>query len=364
MQVVVANTNFETVAVIDQFESLLWVDRYNSTGDFELYLSAHSPAMQYLVEDNYCFIRESDYTMIIEGIEIRSDAEHGDKAIITGRSLESILDRRIVWAQTTFDTETKIQTVIKKLIENNITNPSDANRQISNFIFREVQDDYIDSILITGQYTGDTLLDVVNDLCQAYEIGYRIFLDDNNCFVFELYTGTDRTYDQSENPYVIFSPNYENIINSDYLESTKTLKNVTLVAGEGEGKDRKTYTVDTGNTPTGIARRELFTDARDISSEIRKGDGTTKTLSIAEYNKLLNERGLEKLGENSFTKSFAGQVESTILFTYGRDFFMGDIIQIENEFGIAGTARIVEFIRSQDVNGLETYPTFEAINDY
>ena len=56
-------------------------------------------------------------------------------------------------------------------------------------------------------------------------------------------------------------------------------------------------------------------------------------------------------------------VESTILFVYQRDFFMGDLIQIENEYGIGGTARIIEFIVSIDVNGIETYPTFESVDE-
>ncbi len=53
-------------------------------------------------------------------------------------------------------------------------------------------------------------------------------------FVFELYAGFDRSYDQTENPYVIFSPKFENIINSNYIESKASLKTVTLVGGEGE----------------------------------------------------------------------------------------------------------------------------------
>lgn len=64
-------------------------------------------------------------------------------------------------------------------------------------------------------------------------VGFRIKLSDDNKFVFKLYAGADRSYDQFTNPYVIFSPKFENVINTNYLESKKTLKTVTLVAGEG-----------------------------------------------------------------------------------------------------------------------------------
>ena len=75
--------------------------------------------------------------------------------------------------------------------------------------------------------------------------------------------GADRSYDQFTNPYVIFSPKFENVINTNYLESKKTLKTVTLVAGEGEGADRRITTVACASgAGTGLNRRELYTDAR------------------------------------------------------------------------------------------------------
>ena len=39
MEIYVLNTNFESVAVVDEFESLIWTDRYDEAGDFELYMS-------------------------------------------------------------------------------------------------------------------------------------------------------------------------------------------------------------------------------------------------------------------------------------------------------------------------------------
>ena len=52
------------------------------------------------------------------------------------------------------------------------------------------------------------------------------------------------------------------------------------------------------------------------------------------------------------------------MFIYKRDFYMGDIIQIKNEYGLEGPARVVEYVMSENVqNGLEYYPTFEAIQE-
>lgn len=380
MDLIITDTSFNTIAVIDEYESLLWTDRYNKAGDFELYLSAHSPYMAFLQKDNYCFIEDSEYVMIIEGIEIRTDSEAGDRAVITGRSLESILDRRIVWSQTTF-TNKSLRHIVNKLITKNVINTGSNDRNIPNFrlgsSFTTKDNPIIDDSTnedisdIDVQYTGDNVYSVITEICDAFNVGFKITLEDvenegvilKNQFVFELYTGADRTYDQSDNPYVMFSHRFDNIINSDYLESNKTLKNVTLILGEGEGKNRKKQTYPASNAPSGLTRREFFTDARDISSEYTDEEGVEHTLTTNQYNKALRQRGKEKLTENRMTKAFDGEVESTVLFKYGRDFFMGDIIQIENDFGIAGKARITEYIRSQDKNGISLYPTFTAINE-
>lgn len=234
----------------------------------------------------------------------------------------------------------------------NIISPEDSNRRISNFIFEVSTDPAITELTIDSQYTGDNLYDVVNKICSERAIGFKITLNDKKQFVFKLYAGTDRSYDQDVNPYVVFSPNFENIINSNYIESKTTLKNVTLIGGEGEGSVRKYTTVGSG---IGLNRRELFTDARDISSDI--GDGVT--LTEAEYMALLQQRGKEKLAENTDMTSFEGQVETTIMFKYGEDFFNGDVVQIANEYGHETQARIVEIVMSEDKEGLSVYPTFK-----
>ena len=212
--------------------------------------------------------------MIVEKIQITSDTEDGNHVTVTGRSLESILDRRIVWGQKLLSGN--LQNGIKTLLNENVISPSDSNRKISNFIFKESTDSAITKLKLEAQYTGDNLYDVIQKICEEQGIGFKITLNDKKQFVFELYAGFDRSYDQTENPYVIFSPKFENIINSNYIESKASLKTVTLVGGEGEGAGRRYTTVGGGS---GLNRRELFTDARDISSNV----GSDDALTDAEY---------------------------------------------------------------------------------
>ena len=352
MDVTVLNTNLDAISIVDVYESFIWTDRYYEYGDFELFTSMTDTILNYIRQDYYLQSRESEHVMVIEKIRINSDSENGNHITITGRSLESILDRRIVWGQKTITGN--LQNGIRTLLNENVISPADNTRKIGNFIFEASTDPAITSLKIDAQYTGDNLYDVINKICSERNIGFKVTLNNNKQFVFKLYAGTDRSYDQSVNPYVIFSPKFENIINSNYVESKSALKTVTLVGGEGEGSARKYTTVGGGN---GLNRRELFTDARDISSDV--GDGVV--LSDAEYTAQLQQRGKEKLAENTDVTSFEGQVETTVMFRYGEDFFNGDVVQIANEYGHETKARIVEIVMSEDEDGNSVYPTFKTI---
>ena len=90
-------------------------------------------------------------------------------------------------------------------------------------------------------------------------------LNSSNVFEFSLYAGLDHSYQQTTNPYVIFSPEFNNIITSTYTEDDIPFKNVALVAGVGEGDERVTISV---GSASGLDRRELYVDARDISDRI------------------------------------------------------------------------------------------------
>lgn len=271
MEIFILDEKFRSLYNVDTFESLIWTERYNGCGNFEFYTPVNEILLQVVNTvqkkmetklDCYAWLKESSSTMVIEDLEITTDVETGNHLIVSGRGLESLLERRIIWTQTVVNGN--LQNGVQKLLNENVINPSIADRKIPNFVFSKSSNSYIDSLTLRAQYTGDNLYDTIMTICDTYKMGFDVILDEDDRFVFTLTYGTDRSYDQETIPYVIFSPRYENIINSDYLESSKTLKNVTLVAGEDSGLNRKTRVV---GSASGLSRRELYTDARDIQSE-------------------------------------------------------------------------------------------------
>lgn len=379
----VINDNYELEGIIDTYESFIWTDRFDSYGDFELYTPFNNYILNICRQNYYLAIDESPHNMIIEDIMVQTDAENGNHLVIKGRSLESILDRRIVWHQTTISASTDhtLLTGITQLLTDAFIKPKQEvpQRKVDNFYIKKPELNFLieEFEIEKTQFTGDSLDSIVMDICDSFEIGYRILfgyqikklyneievwdatnnnwavksnIDDFDMF-FELYLGYDRSYDQPEGsdlPYVVFSPNFDNIINTNYLDSISGMKNVTLVLGEGDGTTRKRLIV---GKEAGLQRRELYTDARDLQ---KRDYGSQYTLA-------LKQRGIENLYDNSRMTSYEGEVEPLLSFVYGRDFFMGDTVQISNEYGISGKARIMEWIRSESDTGLNVYPTFSGI---
>ena len=354
MEFLVLDETLKSVAVIENFSSAIWTDRYREFGDFELVIPINDDAVPFIRKNYYLYTQDSEHLMIIEDISTDFSIEESTKLIISGRSLESVLDRRIIWGLKTFNTT--LQNAVKTILNEVFINPTNSKRKVSNMVFVESTDTRITSLRVEAQFTGDNVYDVIVALCEAFDIGFKMVLNSNNQFEFSLYKGDDRSYDQTTNPYVVFSPKFENLIDANYTESDRELKNVTLIGGEDQGNSRKYATVD--SSATGLNRRELFTDARDISSNVEGG-----TLSAAEYTNLLLQRGREKLSETATTKAFEGRAETTVMFLYGVDFFMGDLVQVDDGYGHDSPALITEIVNSQDADGVSTYPTFQIVNN-
>ena len=350
MDIYVLNKEYKQIAVIDSFVSVIWTTRYFTNGDFELYLQAKEGLLDILQEGFY-LVREQDMdstgkmknVMIIEAREIVTDIENGDNLIITGKCLKSLLKRRVVSEQTVL--QGNLLTCLKQLINESIINPTVTARQISNFTFGT--DAFTDSTKIKKQITGKNLLEAFEEICTAYGIGYDVYLY-NGTFYLYFYKGVDRSYDQSTIPHVVVSEAFDNLLSSDYKQSKEDFANVAYVAGEGEGNARKKAMV---GTATGLERYEVWVDARNASSN--EGE-----ISDSEYMAMLEADGEEQLAEMGVQTMLSGEIINGVSFKIGEDYFLGDIIQFENDYGISAVTRIIEVIYNEDETGINIIPTF------
>lgn len=355
MEIYVIDKDLTTVGLVDSFTSAVWINRYFKAGEFELCLPISAKLIQ-LLQVDYYLCRTSDIennngdiiyrnTMIIENIQIKSDVESGNYMYVSGKSLKTILNRRVVWQQTNL--AGKVDLCIKRLIVENAVSPLIPQRIMNGLQIGEMVQS---SESLEMQITGDNLNDVISELCEKYGYGYDVYIK-NDKFVFRLYQGEDRSYNQDKNPYVVFSPEFENLLNTDYSFRKSEYKNIALVAGEGEGLERKTTVV--GNA-AGFERYEKYVDARDVSSN--NGE-----FADTEYMKMLIDKGVTSLEESKAIESFDGSTETRISYGLNKDYFLGDIVQVINEYGIEASPRILEIMEGEDENGITIVPTFSTL---
>lgn len=277
MIITALDTSFNAVAVVEAYMSFIWTDRYDDVGDFELYVPASAPYLDKIRNDFYLACSETvDGTtqrlMIVEKIEYKTDLEDGNSVVISGRSLESILDRRIVWKDDGSVTEINKMTIHEKipsigdatwadeahknepfplqngiqfLLEMNAINPSNANRLIGQLKFIESTDTRITSLTMTPcAYRGNSLYDLIRGLCDMFSISFRIYYDETDeahPLVFQLYKGLNHLSSQTENGYVCFSTEYDNLLSSDSSLDMTTYKTMAYFVGQGEQWAIKEY---------------------------------------------------------------------------------------------------------------------------
>ncbi|WP_298535800.1 siphovirus ReqiPepy6 Gp37-like family protein [uncultured Methanobrevibacter sp.] len=339
---IIMNTNFTRLAAIDEYISFIWTSRYYNTGDFELVIPVNAKNINLIKKDFYIIRDDDENVGIIEDIIINRNEDLEETMTVTGRFLQSILGRRIIAPQT--NCSGRLSNCIEALVNSCLVNPVISARKINNFI--------IDSSSFTDkidtQFTGDNLLETVSEICMVYGVGFKVTMNSSNQFVFKLYKGEDRTYDQDENPWVIFSDQYDNLLSSQYEECYKDISTAVWVAGEGDGLDRKALWVSSGET--GLGRYEVYKDERQIQSN--GGE-----IPLSDYNKLLEASGKDSL--TKYTTAFTGSVYFDNV-KYREDVFLGDLCVIENQrWGIVVNSRLVEVIESVDETGeYSILPTF------
>lgn len=434
IDVYVLNGDLEQIGIIDNYTSLIWVNRYDTEGDCELYIEATSENLKLLKKGNYLSRLDDEMVCRIEKVELDTDVENGNYIIVTGYDVKKILGQRIIWSQTNVDGN--VEDYIRDLVYTSLVNPILSARQIKNASGRAnffLGDKAGFTDVTSQQSTYDKVNKKVQELCKKYGWGYKVITDVGN-FYFLLYVGTDRTNS------VIFADDFENLISTKYIEDSSNLANVALIGGEGEGSERSR---NVSGYAEGLNRNEIFVDAKDISRTITWGDlismypttdqggkGHIDTsalgaavyrmdsidISIVDSNQLtelknaypdgqeitgadgnsyyqiynvviadlpakalteamkdsdsvilrdlvysvyLLNRGYEKLSEYGTVVSFEGSVEPDVTFKYKRDYFIGDMITVRNEYGIEAKARIVEVVEVCDDNGYSVEPKFE-----
>jgi len=395
--VICYNQAMEKVGVIDSYESLIWTERYNEAGEFELYFPFNVITLAKVLPDYYIRLPAySDKTMIVEDIVIGHDSDKGNYCTITGRSVESLLDRRVYCvakyedSETTSytDDETYVMIAIEALIESGFSEEDETKRYVP-FIEAPHWDGYsikdeddideqIDELEIIdynwSSISNGNVYDEINTILNSTGIGIRAlwngsplagYADGNSgLFVYNLYIGNDRTSDADDkNMYLLLSESNDNLSNTETCIKNSEYKNVVIVYGY-DGPDQVAGTTSGGMTtvidglvtakawstivePTGLNRRETFVDVTSSLPPEEDSDGNP-ILSNAYWYKL-KQYGATYIRNTDYMRTTA---VSGIIDYRQVGLSIGDRIEVVDNYGDKTKKQVTELSYTIDTSGI------------
>lgn len=354
LSVEIFTPDIEPIAQLERRTAIRWTDKFFSCGDFEIWCPITELNSSLLQKDNLVWLG-GDTAGIIEYVEKTREEGSAFSYHVKGRFLDSFFDGRCIYPQYSGTSKTACQH-ISDIIYKYCINPEDTNRKMSKIISAEVPNGGDN---ISYQQTGEDILSEIEKLAEANSVGFSLNFDPKNKqFIFYTVYPKNRSWSQIENDPVVFDSASDDILESTYTANWADGKNVAYVAGEGEGNQRKLLVVTNAATmPIGTDRKELWVDARDLSSQ--KEDGSY--LTNAQYEDLLHQRGLQRLAEYQYIESFSSVIktfgfEQNVL---GVDFFLGDFVTIvDRELGLSMDTQITEVEQTWDEKGYRIEITF------
>lgn len=137
--------------------------------------------------------------------------------------------------------------------------------------------------------------------------------------------------------------------------------NLQIVDEEQLSRLRSKYPSGTVVTIDGIDYYQVSNiTIADVPSSSPSGSDNV-TLRDVIYDVYLLNRGYEKLADYGEKISFNGTIEPNVTFMYKEDYNLGDIVTVENQYGVSASVRIVEVIEVDDDNGYSVQPKFQII---
>lgn len=248
MEVRVYSREMEFLGVIDNFESLIWTRKYNSCGTFELYAPATEENLRILEPGNMVVrhkgkSEEETEAGIISTIE-DEESRQEESLVRKGNFLPVYLKRRII--QKTVNYSGEVAGAIYQLLNT-----------VRKIPMLEPGPFLEGTQKVEFQVSYKNLLSYIEKLAKLGNIGFKITANlKKKRMTFSLYEGKETT--------VLFSEKYENIEGIHHYFNDENYITYALVGGEGEGEERTFVEIDLGFS--GLDRREVFIDARDVSS--------------------------------------------------------------------------------------------------
>lgn len=376
MDLYTLGSTFLAQRVVDQFVSAIWTERYSATGDVQLVVPATIDNINTLKEGTFLAKRGTEEVMLLDTQSIENGL-----LTVKGPSLLGFLNERMAWftnddATTLEDrvldyTDTEVPgQFIADVVEKMVISPVPATGTIA-----VVNLDWANEV-ISGLSLGDVdttgtaerlsaatgpLYDAIAALAAKYNVGISLYLESADpvtgySLKFTTYQGLDRTSTQITNPLVRLLPALDSLTDVKELRSINGYKNVAYVLYNGELSTH--YADPLAPAPEEFERRSLVVKADGQPTTAHPYDSYVTPTEEAAFR---DQQAKDALANANYVRAVDGQTSPENEYVFGRDYGLGDIIELESYTGLISKARITEHISTHDQQGEREYPTLSVV---
>jgi hypothetical protein len=323
--------DFKPVFELDEYESLVYARRWQALDDFELRLSGDSAQGQELLAAGIIPSRNKyliSVSIDVDGtlsrdfagiIDISDGSISSDQHAwsLSGYGVDRLLSDRVIIPPSGFSHDSysgAAETIMKSLVERHCVSPIatgipdiyDEKRAIPNLTI-ETDAGAGNAYSFRGRF--QRLDEALSEIAKGGgDLGFAVDLEEPS-LVFRVAPGVDRTST------VIFSLGFDNVGEFEYSENGLQAANCAIVAGQGEQELRDVIARGaSGNSPTGLARREFFIDARDLPETEQ-----------------IEARADSQLQERNVDRSYSASIRSGAMPLYRAHWNLGDFVTVRND---------------------------------
>jgi hypothetical protein len=333
---------------INNTTSIMWTERYAEPGEFEIVGQLSTGLREFLPLGTLISHVDTMEVMIVENHEIKEKTSEDPAVIVTGRTLDSFLDHRMIGVTVANGSSLVAEYILAAGLSWN-----QAVKLINDHL---LLNNVIAQTNATGTGTNElrtinrgSALGALLDILAIDDLGIKTIRVNtfgfpggrNTQTILLVHRGVNRANS------VIFSWKGGDLETADYLFTDKKRKTAALVVG------RYIFVVESSG-PTNYDRREMIVDASDIDGHLNAAPtGSALTTVI---NKM-HTRGRQALAKQNRVTISRADISKLTNYQYRRDFNVGDLVSLDGNFGQIATMRVVEYVEIEDENGESGHPT-------
>lgn len=284
-----------------------YTKRWSNIGDFSMTLPFSKDFLKSLKVNGTIYF-DGDW------LWIQNIAYDGQKITLTGKDCKGLLslrmaipgDTQAVGADGYDIAKGSTQTCIKHYINNHCIEPVDTARKLP-IIWKDGETGLTnESYMARYEYISD----IINILCDNAGIGYDVQGNiKGSGFTFQTLKGTDRSMNQDENPRIILSAKWGNIVSQSFEHGVDNFYN-TIYGTDSQEYSRLVYR---DGTVSGISRRECNVN-----------------VSVSISDDWFEKYTLNEVKDNVETHSF--EIAVPVSGGVNAAYFLGDTVTVKDDF--------------------------------